>query len=223
MVEEYAPRFRPRLIVAGVYPYGYSRMRDHYVLVDGQLFQESIIDKVEPVSGGFVITPFGRPALLAVDTWAREHFRFGSYLLRGANDAIDRVRRAIRRRGLFGAGSTPEQDALRLGPVLDEILAIREIAKSQEARFVVLLTSPQDGYGYFPEDDRRYSELILRFVSDENIPCYSPLAEMQSAASGQPVFRFRTDAHWNARAHEFAAEGLHRFLKETALAGGTDR
>lgn len=106
---------------------------------------------------------------------------------------------------------------MRLRPMFDEILSVREIAKSHEAELVLLITNPQDAYGNFPEDDRRYTQLILQFAGDNKIPCYSPLAEMESAANGEPILRFAKDAHWNARAHELAAAGLYRFLNEIGL------
>jgi hypothetical protein len=153
----------------------------------------------------------------------RDRFQFGGYLLRAASDAINRARHSIRWQRSSGGGSTPDPDALKLEPMLDEILAMREIARSQGAEFVVVLTTPQDGHGNFPDVDRRYTDVILQFAAGNGIPCYSPLAEMESAANGEPVFRLGTDAHWNARAHEFAAAGLYRFLKEKGLAPGMDR
>lgn len=217
LAEEFVSLFHPRLVIAGIYPSGYSRMFDPYTLVEGQLFHQSILRNLEPASGGFVVAPFGRPALVSADGLLREHFRFGSYLLRMANGAADRARAAIRRLRLFAEEPTAEQDAVRLGPMFDEILSMREIAKSHGAGLVLLVSNPQDAYGNFPEDVRRHTQLILQFAGDNKIPCYSPLAEMESASNGQPAFRFETDAHWNARAHELAASGLYRFLKQTGL------
>lgn len=217
LAEEFVPRFRPRVVIAGIYPYGYSRMFDPYVLLEGQLFQQSMVRHVEPVDRGFLITPFGRPGLLLADGWMRENFRFGSYLLRAANAAADGARAEIRRLRLFDSGQITEQDAVRLRPMFDEILSMREIARSRGADFALLITNPQDAYGDFPEDDRRYTQLILEFAGDNKIRCYSPLAEMEHEAKDQTIFRFGTDAHWNARAHELAAAGLYRFLRETGL------
>lgn len=58
LAEEFVPLFRPRMIIAGIYPYGYSRMFDPYVLVEGRCFRSLLSARCSLSRGVFSLRDF---------------------------------------------------------------------------------------------------------------------------------------------------------------------
>jgi hypothetical protein len=57
------------------------------------------------------------------------------------------------------------------------------------------------------------TELIVAFAAEHHLCVVNTLPALAAAAAGQPVLRFKGERHWNARAHEVAAETIVRELR----------
>ena len=100
-----------------------------------------------------------------------------------------------------------------LEPALQEILLASAIARSDGARFVVLLINPQASDGTFAPVQWAYNAVVTAFCRDRTIEVVDPLPALVADSGGRPVHRTFDDYHWTRNAHGVAARVLHEHLR----------
>ena len=224
--EELAPRVAPDLIVLGLFVNGAERMKNPYVLHEGDVVRDRERPRIRAVDGGFLRTPMNRPSLQSLHFWLGEHSYVGAALLEQsfrafgwASNAPGHYWRRLRGSSARGArGPTEEGERAYLAPLLDEVGRIDALARSQRAPLVVLLIHVQREDGTFREIDARFSAIAEQYCKARGIPVLDPTPLFQERAHGAPVFRYTPrDAHWSAAAQGLAAEELERFLEKAGL------
>lgn len=225
--EEICPKVAPNLVVLGLFVNGAERMKNPYVLFEGDIVRTQETSRLRSVDGGFLRTPMNRPWLQSLDFWLDEHFYVGAALLeqsyRGfewASSAPGHFWRRLRRRADPGGARGPTQAGERgyLAPLLDEVGRIDALARSLHAPLVVLVIHIQKEDGGFREIDDRFSRIAAQYCDQHGIAVFDPTPLFKERSRGAPVFRYsRMDAHWSAAAQALAAEELAVFLERRNL------
>jgi hypothetical protein len=226
--EELAPGVAPDLVVLGLFVNGAERMKNPYVLYEGDVVRDNERSRLRAVDGGFLHTPFGRPRLQSLDFWLGEHFYVGAALLEQsyrtfewASNAPGHYWRWMRRNdGPSGRAGGPTEAGERayLAPLLEEVGRIDALARSLHGPLVVLVIHVQLEDGGFRPIDDRFSRYTAEYGAARGIPVFDPTPFFKERAHGAPVFRYsRGDAHWSASAQALAAEELAAFLERERL------
>jgi hypothetical protein len=212
LAEELLAEGHPDSVVLEVHPWGYLRIEDPYVLLDGQLFQASTVSRVRVASGGFSYTPFQADSLRNLDAWLCSRFWMGARLLRLSHWTASSLAALVKQIDFRGEAALHEAVRREIDPLLQEIAGMRELTAGKRIPLVVLLANTQSRDGSFTREEKRMNAVILEFCREQEIAVFDPLPLLEQRAGDDPVFRFPGDGHWNAGAHRVVAEGLTDFL-----------
>ena len=212
--EELAQRFKPKVIVVGVYSSRYWRIDDPYLSFHGMLIRKSETERIKVVDGGMIYTPFKTSWLKSLDFFFVDHFYFGAHILRVARSAAEKAAHYVR-------GDTSQADRSdiekSLTSLLGEIEKIRQLCVSMNIPLVVMLVNEQEADGSFKAVEKQYNEVVASFCRDSGIRVVDPLPVFEGLAGGKPVFRQTNDHHWSNQAHKVAAQELLKVLTQEHL------
>jgi hypothetical protein len=204
----FVPVIKPHLIMAGAYGPAYIRMNDPFVIVPGGAspLRRSEAVRVRVVPGGMLVPAFETPALRDITFWADRYWYFAGHVLHALSRVVS---------GPQAAAPVPALDSLRhaLAPLLDELLLFQRDADNLGVPLTFVVINSQEPNGEFSPAQRRLTELIVAFAAEHHLCAVNTLPALTAAAAGQPVLRFKGERHWNARAHEVAAETIVRELR----------
>ena len=215
VVEGLRQELRPQVVLFGMNSETHWRVESPYVLRAGQLVRSSLLPALSIGRHGFYYSSITRWYWLnRFDVWLNQHFEFGAHLLAAAR----------RIAGLLAAGSAHTEMAAQtpidmvearqhLEPALQEILLASEIARSDGARFVVLLINPQASDGTFAPVQWAYNAVVTAFCRDRTIEVVDPLPALVADSGGRPVHRTFDDYHWTRNAHGVGARALSEHLR----------
>jgi hypothetical protein len=198
----------PRLVVLGLYPRGYWRLDDPYVLHKGYVVSSSSRPHYDVVADGLVYSRFHHPVLVRLHLWCMQHYWTGAHLLEIVRDTVEAATEP-------GAGDdeeaapVPAEEQLR--PFLAELGRIDRLCRDRATPLVVLLVNSQDGDGRFNAREKAYNAVVAAFAREAGIPLLDPVPVFERL-SRRPVFRIGGDAHWSRHAHLVAGRQLAAFL-----------
>jgi hypothetical protein len=203
---ELIPVVHPRLIIAGVFARGHTRLANPFVLLGDHLVLTSEVERLEPVAGGFRYyrSDLVQPWAARIDLWMKHHFHFGAHLLKAGVQLWNRFRPPGPEVPQPGRAATEEM----LRPLLEEIAALQELAQEHGSTLIVLLVAMQPPDGRFRPESLLMNDVIADFCAGRGIRTVDPLATMQERAGDRAILRFANDGHWTAMAHEMAAAEL---------------
>jgi hypothetical protein len=205
-------RIQPKVILAGVYGHGYSRVVDPFVVVGGDagLMRESVATGVAITPDGYLMPVFQNPFLKPVSFWIDQHWYVMGHILH--------IVLGPRTLGVSAAlpTSIPSPEVLERGmaPMLNELAALDEDARRWGAPLAALLIGPVQPDGGIAPIQLRYNEIINTFARARKICLYDPTPALLASGLG-PALRIGDDPHWSPRAHAIAAEA---FLSALAAA-----
>jgi hypothetical protein len=223
---ELIPKFRPRVVIAGLYLLGWSRVVDPYALYGGYSVRSSSIPFLTVRDDGFFHSAFRKSGLQALDDWLAHHLRTGSYLLRAAaaiKSGVEGDIGATESSSVSAEAVDAETLACVVRPFLDEIGRLAAVVRGSGADLIVLSMPIQDPLGRFdcdPDDPdvglvEKQAELttvVTRFCAEIGVVCVDMLPVLETAAHGEPLFCLVDDFHWSAAANALAADELMKVL-----------
>jgi lysophospholipase L1-like esterase len=214
MAEELIPRLDPTLVMVGMFVEGFVRLEDPYVLLNGVTVRSSELGKLIPVSGGFLHSPFHERWAVAVDLWLDQHVYTGGHFTKALHKLIKRGGNTRP----SGMAPVPISEATHhLSKTFEELALLKLLSEAHNVPVIVLLINRQNTDGAFAANAEAYNAAIKEYCREKGIPIVDPLPELMKASEGRPVFRFKRDSHWTARAHRIAAERMLDLLIDTEL------
>lgn len=206
---------KPDLLVVGVFPEGKSRLLVPFTVVGGAVVDTRVVPRMRQVDGGYLYTRMRHQATQQLDFWLDQHWYVGAYALKAAHAMWTRA--AARLRGGAPSSDLPLTPLPRgrdqaLAMLLAEVDTLYQEARAHHVRVVVLLTNNQEPDGSFASHQALLNRAIARFCARLGIPAVDPLARLVATAHGAPIYRFPSDGHWPAAAHEIAAAALEGVL-----------
>lgn len=211
---ELAERFKPKIIVAGVYSSRYWRIDDPYVFFHGMAMPKSETERIKIVNGGMIYTPFKTNWLKSLDFFFADHFYFGAHILRASRSVAAKATRSIREDSSQLTRSDIEK---QLKSLLREIEMMRELCASLNIPLVIMLVNEQEEDGSFKSTEKQYNEVVQSFCRNLGVKVVDPLPVFEQLAGGKPVFRQEHDHHWSSLAHKVAARELLKVLTQENL------
>jgi lysophospholipase L1-like esterase len=213
LAEELLPLLRPKLVVVGVYPPGADRVKDPFVFFEGTIVRQSEVPQIAPVEDGMLHSPFGRPWARSIDLWLDRNFYLGADLMNG----IQRAREGLEGHATSATPLVRAKAERILGPLLEEVVRLNEVAASNETTLVILLVNGQEANGDFSPDDEVLNAVIADLADENGIPWVDPLPSLRRESGGQAVFRLPHDFHWSPSAHILVAKELAKALAKPQL------
>jgi hypothetical protein len=195
---------RPGVIVAGVLPVVADRLINPYQWYEGYAVRAAKIPFLRKIDDGFLAALPDSSMPPEMQFWLMQNLRIvASIWLAVAN------RQSADSSTSGQAAATA--DSLLL-PLLDELAALDQLAKSHGQQLVVLLIGFQQPDGSFSEGVKMQNRQVQDFCVARNIPVFDPVPLFE-ARSSEPVFRIDAiDYHWTPLAHDIAAEGLANYM-----------
>lgn len=201
--EQLRERLNPRALLVGVYGHGYSRVRDPYVVVEGNagIMRRSVAGGLVVTEDGYLLPVFGRPGLKPAGLWVDQHFQVLGHLLHLALGP----RLLGQRAALPDAVTHIEDLAKDMQPMLDELVALDAEAHAWGIPMAVLLIGPVQADGSIAPIQRQYDEIIVSFARAHRLCLVDSTPSLEASGLG-PALRLGGDTHWSPAAHRIAAE-----------------
>ncbi len=213
--DELIPVVKPGLLIAGIFPFGCTRLSDPYVLVGGiggDTVRQSALYRLRPAPGGLRYSAFHAPRLVMLDLWLSDHSWFLGHLVHQAQ----RVREGVTAAAPVGA-SDPPLSAIH--PLLAEIDRLHDVAREAGIPLALLLINAQEPDGQFKPINAVFNETIRSHAAGRGLLVVDPLPLLIRAAHGRRVMRFPSDGHWTALAHAVAGDEVAAVLVQRQPAG----
>ncbi|MEM7202340.1 MAG: GDSL-type esterase/lipase family protein [Planctomycetota bacterium] len=200
---------QPDLVVMGVYPLGFDRLGNPFVLLDGLPVRKSQVKFLHPQGDHYLQSVFKRPWLQQVEFFCNRYTVLGAVMMR----VLGNLRRESTRAAPEALGS---DDGLVRGvqPLLEEVGLLATATEQAGIRFVVLVISIQEGDGTYHPGQDVLSDSVEAYCAGRGIPCVPSLPVFRPRAHGEPVFKLPGDLHWSASAHDLAAAALAPVVRE---------
>jgi lysophospholipase L1-like esterase len=210
-VQELLPELKAPLVIVGMYANSYWRVENPYVIHGGTLVRTDRTDAIEiGDKGELLLTAFAKGPLRSLDVWLKQYLHAGAHGLSLLNGRRHWPQPSWPER-------TPEAISRDYLPALTELGETQRFAHAHGAQLVVLAINPQQADGSFADEERIYNAVLGDYCERAEIHFVDPLPELVRRAGGRPIFRFASDQHWSAAAHEVAAELLDGYLKAKGL------
>jgi len=200
----------PKLVVLGLYPSRFWRIKNPYVYFSGDAVLRRVVPNLSVVDGGFIRSPVHGLRLKKLYFWLADNFYVGAYALAATYklrtwlNQVDNIVPPEESR-------TVDDD---LAPLLAELDLIQQLLRDRGIALLVVTVNQQETDGSFAAIEKKHNAVVKKFCLDRQIDIFDPLPALESSALGTSKYRIGKDHHWSKEAHALVGRRVGEYMQQ---------
>jgi hypothetical protein len=205
LTTELLTEMEPRLVLLGLRVEDKGRLTDPLTVVGDVDIQQSLVERVQLLEGGYMLTPAAGSRIAGLISLADRYFYTAGYVLRGARW----VRNTLVSLREMSPVTSPGSRAIEKDPAVQLLLSgVKRFHETLSARgipLLVVLVNSQTPLGNFYTHEYRQNELIAELGVKTDFEVVDPLPMLTRVADGQSIHRYPSRFHWPPATHSLVA------------------